>query len=137
MWVKVKVLVTQLCLTLWNPIDSTHQASVSKEFSRQEYWSALPFHSPEDLPDIGIEPRSSALQADSLSTEPLGNPKERQWKDCSNYCTIALISHASKVRLKLLPARLQHVNRELPDVHSGFRKGRGNTEIKLPTSIGS
>ena len=133
----VKVLVTPLCLTLWNPIDSTHQASVSKEFSRQEYWSALPFHSPEDLPNIGIEPRSTALQADSLSTEPLGNPKERQWKDCSNYCTIALISHASKVRLKLLQARLQHVNRELPDVHSGFRKGRGNTEIKLPTSIGS
>ena len=49
------------------------------------------------------------------------NPKE-----CSNYCTIALISHASKVLLKILQARLQqYVKRELPDVQAGFRKGRG------------
>ena len=54
------------------------------------------------------------------------NPKERQCKVCSNYCTIALISHASKVMLKILQARLQqYVNRELPDVQVGFRKGRG------------
>ena len=57
------------------------------------------------------------------------NPKERQCKECSNYDTIALISHASKVRLKILQARLQqasvHVYRELPDVQVGFRKGRG------------
>ena len=45
---------------------------------------------------------------------------------CSNYCTIALISHASKVMLKILQARLQqYVNYELPDVQAGFRKGRG------------
>ena len=51
-------------------------------------------------------------------------------------CTIALISHASKVMLKILQARLQqYVNRELPDVQAGFRKGRGT--IKLPTSAGS
>ena len=50
---------------------------------------------------------------------------------------IALISHASKVMLKILQVRLQqYVNRELPDVQGGFRKGRG-TEIKLPTYIGS
>ena len=50
------------------------------------------------------------------------NPKERQCKECSNYCTIALISHASKVMLKILQARLQqYVNRELPDVQAGFR----------------
>ena len=42
---------------------------MSMGFSRQEYWSGLPFHSPEDLPDPGIEPRSLALQADSLPTE--------------------------------------------------------------------
>ena len=54
------------------------------------------------------------------------NPKERQCKECSNYCTIALISHASKVMLKILQARLQqYVNRELPDVQAGFRKDRG------------
>ena len=57
-------------------------------------------------------------------------------KECSNYNTIALISHASKVMLKILQASLQqYVNCELPDVQAGFRKGRG-TEIKLPTSIG-
>ena len=64
-------------------------------------------------------------------------PKQGNAKECSNYCTIALISHASKVMLKILPARLQeYVNRELPDVETGFRKVRG-TEIKLPTSAGS
>ena len=47
-------------------------------------------------------------------------------KECSNYRTIALISHTSKVMLKILQARLQqYVNRELPDVQAGFRKGRG------------
>ena len=55
------------------------------------------------------------------------NPKERQCqKKCSNYHTIALISQAGKVMLKILQARLQqYVNRELPDVQAGFRKGRG------------
>ena len=54
------------------------------------------------------------------------NIKERQ--ECSNYRTIALISHASTVMLRILQARLQqYVNRELPDVQAGFRKGRGNS----------
>ena len=53
-------------------------------------------------------------------------PKKGNAKECSNYRTIALISHASKVMLKILQARLQeYVNRELPDVQTGFRKGRG------------
>ena len=53
------------------------------------------------------------------------NPKKGNAKECSNYHTIALISHASKVVLKILQARLQqYVNRELPDVQAGFRKGR-------------
>ena len=57
------------------------------------------------------------------------NPKERNVKECSNYHTIALISHASKVMLKILQARLQqYVNRELPDVQTGFRKGKGTRE---------
>ena len=57
------------------------------------------------------------------------NPKERQSKECSNYRTIALISHASKVMLKILQARLQqYINRELPDVQAGFRKGRGTRD---------
>ena len=50
-------------------------------------------------------------------------------KECSNYCTIALISHASKVMLKILQARLhQYVNCELPDVQAGFRNGRGTRD---------
>ena len=58
------------------------------------------------------------------------NPKERQCqRKCSNYHTVALISHASKVMLKILQARLQqYVNRELPDVQAGFRKGRGTRD---------
>ena len=65
------------------------------------------------------------------------NPKERQCKECSNYRTIALISHASKVMLKILQAWLQqYVNRELPDVQAGFRKAE-EPEIKLSTSTGS
>jgi len=56
-------------------------------------------------------------------------PKKSNLKECSNYCTIALISHASKVLLKILQARLQqYVNRELPDVQAGFRKGRGTRD---------
>ena len=54
-------------------------------------------------------------------------PKKGNAKECSNYHTIALISHASKVIFKILQARLQqYVNCELPDVQAGFRKGRGN-----------
>uniref|UniRef100_A0A8B9WZM8 RNA-directed DNA polymerase n=1 Tax=Bos mutus grunniens TaxID=30521 RepID=A0A8B9WZM8_BOSMU len=56
-------------------------------------------------------------------------PKKGNAKECSNYCTIALISHTSKVMLKILQARLQeYVNRELPDVQTGFRKGRGTRD---------
>ena len=56
-------------------------------------------------------------------------PKKGNAKECSNYRTIALISHASKVMLKILQARLQqYVNRELPDVQAGFRKGRGTRD---------
>ena len=58
-------------------------------------------------------------------------------KECSNYCTIALISHASKVMLKSFQARLQlYVNCELPDLQAGFKKAK-EQEIKLPTSVGS
>ena len=56
-------------------------------------------------------------------------PKKGNAKDCSDYCTIALISHASKVMLKILQHRLQqYVNHEPPDVQAGFRKGRGTRD---------
>ena len=55
--------------------------------------------------------------------------KKGNAKECSNYCTVALISHTSKVMLKILQARLQqYVNHELPDVQAGFRKGRGTRD---------
>ena len=64
-------------------------------------------------------------------------PKKGNAKECSNYHTIALISHASKVMLKILQARLQqYMNRELSDVQAGFRRGK-EPEIKMPTSAGS
>ena len=63
----------QSCLTLCDPEDCSHWAPLTLGFSRQEYWSGLSFPSPGDLPDPGIEPRSPALQADSL-------PTELQWK---------------------------------------------------------
>ena len=63
--------------------------------------------------------------------------KKGSAKEGSNYCTIALISHASKVMLKILQAKLQqYMNHELPDVKAGFRKGAG-TRDKLPASVGS
>ena len=56
-------------------------------------------------------------------------PKKFNAKESSNYCTVALISHTSKLMLKILQARLQqYVNRELPDVQAGFRKGRGTRD---------
>ena len=59
-------------------------------------------------------------------------------KKCSNYLTVALIAHASKVMLKILLARVQqYVNRELPNVQARFRKGREKLEIKLPTFVES
>ena len=61
----------QLFATLWTV---AHQAPLSMGFSRQEYWSRLPFPIPGDLPDPGIEPASPTLQADSLLSEPQGKP---------------------------------------------------------------
>ena len=64
----------QLFVTPWTV---AHQAPPSIEFSRQEYWSGLPFPSPGDLPNPGIKPGSPALQADALQSEPPGNPNNR------------------------------------------------------------
>ena len=67
---------------------------------------------------------ATALEKVSFHSSHKGNAKE-----CSNYCTVALISHASKVMHKILQARLQqYMNHELPDVQAGFRKGRGTKD---------
>ena len=67
-------VVAQPCPTLVTPGTVAHQASLSMGFSRQEYWSGLPFPFPGDLPDPGLEPRSPALEADALTSEPPGKP---------------------------------------------------------------
>ena len=65
--VRYHFIIVQLFATPWTV---AYQAPLSMGFSRQEYWSGLPFPSPGDLPNAGIKPGSSALQADALTSEP-------------------------------------------------------------------
>ena len=70
-----------------------------------------------------------ALRSITVGTGFIPIPKKGNAKECSNYLTVALISHASKLMLKILQTRLQqYVNHELPDVQAGFRKGRGTRD---------
>ena len=88
--------VAQSCPTLCHPVVA-YQAPLSIGFSRQEYWSGLPFPSPENLPNPGIKPGSPALQADSLPAELQGKPTgfgdEQTW---------------GKVRVRLIPQTTAH-----------------------------
>ena len=80
---------------------------------------------------------NSAVATGQVKVSFHSNSKERRCQKCSNYCTIALISHTSKVKLKILQARLQqYVNCELPAVQAGFRKGRG-TRDQIANIVGS
>ena len=111
-------------------------------FSRQEYRSGLPFPSPGDLRHSGIKPQSPTLRVGSLLTEPPGKPRKEGCFFPKLGTLMPVISEnqiftdrlsrywvASKVMLKILQARLQqHVNRELPDVQAGFRKGQGTRD---------
>ena len=81
-------LVTKLCRTL------ARQAPLSMGFSKQDYWSVLPFPSPGDLPDPGIEPQSPALQADSLPSELPGKP------NC-NVCNCQIIYYTIEIYITL------------------------------------
>ena len=125
------------------------------EFSKQEYCSGLPFPFPGDPPNPRIKPASPALPVNSLPLKDdavkvlhsicqqiwktqqrpqdwkrsvfIPIPKKDTAKECSNYRTIALISHASKVMLKILQARLQqYMNHELPRCSSWFLKRQRN-----------
>ena len=82
--------VTQSRLTLCDPWTVVGQAPLSMGFSRQEYWSGLPFPSPRNLPDPGIEPESPELHADSVPSEPPG--KHRQ--QCI-YANVTLSTHST------------------------------------------
>ena len=75
-WYKVKVKSLSCVRLFATPWTVAYQAPPFMGFSRQEYWSGLPFHSPGDLPDPGIEPRSPAFQADASTSEPPGKPKK-------------------------------------------------------------
>ena len=69
------LLLVASCGRLFSdPRTVARQAPLSMKFSRQEYWNGLPFPSPGDVPDPGIEPRSPTLQADALTSEPPGKP---------------------------------------------------------------
>ena len=82
-----------------------------------------------------LENSAVGIGLEKVSLIPI--PKKGNAKESSNYCTIALISHTSKVMFKILQAKLQqYVNCELPHVQAGFRKGRG-TRDQLLTSAGS
>ena len=74
LWCSGGGLIIQSCPTLCNPMDCSPQAPLSMGFLRQEYWSGCHFLLQGDLPDPGIEPKSPALQADSLSTKLWGKP---------------------------------------------------------------
>ena len=78
-WVKVKVKSLSRVRLFATPWTVAYQAPRSMGFSRQEYWSGLPFPSPGDLPNPGIEPGSPALQTDTLPSEPLGSLSLLQW----------------------------------------------------------
>ena len=71
---KVKVKSLSRVQLFGTPWTVAHQAPLSMGFSREEHWSGLPFPSPGDLPNPGIEPRSPELQADALTSEPPGKP---------------------------------------------------------------
>ena len=80
-------LVAKSCPTLGTPLTVACQAPLSMGFSRQEYWSGLPFPSPRDLPNPGIEPGSSAQQADSLPAELQGKTQVKV-KVTQSYLTL-------------------------------------------------
>ena len=100
---------THFSILAWRiPWTVAHQAPLSMGFSRQEYWSRLPFPSPGDLPDPGIKPRSPTLQTDSLSSEPLGNPRQHIKKQRHYF-----VHKCNKVDLGSIPG-------------SGISPGEGN-----------
>ena len=122
----------RLFVTPWTV---AQQAPLSMEFSRQEYWCGFPLPTPAN--DAVKVLHSICQQIWETQQWPwdwkrsvfIPIPKKGSAKEGSNYHTITLISHASKVMLKILQARLQqYVNCELPDVQAGFRKGRGTRD---------
>ena len=101
----MKLKVAQSCPTLRDPVDCTAHG-----FFRPEYWSGEPFPSSGDLPNPGIEPRSPALQKDSLPAEPPGKPKNTGVGSCSLLQRIFLTQESNRVLLhcRRILCRLSH-----------------------------
>ena len=98
----------KITVTFAIPWTIAHQAPQSMEFSRQEYWSGLPFPSPGDLPNPGIEPGSPALQADALPSEPPLNSTHYQ----SNGCNVVYGQIHPTVDVTVLSSSQQHSPRQ-------------------------
>ena len=143
MKVKSEREVTQSCPTLGDPMDhSPPGSSVHGIFqARVLEWGAITFSENKASRELFQILKSDAVKVlqslcwqiwktqqgpqDWKRSVFIPIPEKGNAKECSNYCTIALISHASKVILKILQARFQqYMNHELPDIQSGFRKGR-------------
>ena len=89
----------------------------------------IPVELLQPLKDDTVKVLHSAVATGLEKVSFHSNPKKGNAKECSNYCTVALISHARKVVFNIFQARLQqYVNHELPDVQAGFRKGRGTRD---------
>ena len=103
----------------WNQIPYDYTVEVRNRFKGLDFIDRMPDELWTEVCDT--------VQETGIKTIP--KKKKGNAKECSNYLIIALISHASKVMLKILQARLQqYVNRELPDVQAGFRKARGTRD---------
>ena len=103
-------LVAKSCPTLVTPWTVALQAPLSMGLPKQEYWSVLPFPSPGDLPDLGIEPGTLALQADSLPTQPPGKP---------NLCPFCQISDISRLKVWKFSEILGHTGWWFNQVFAG------------------
>ena len=118
-------MVTQSCPTLCNPMSCiAHQPSLSMEFSRQEYWSGLPF--PGDFPDPGIEPGSPALQAHSSPSEPRGSeapPRNRS--RCFRHKQGVRLCGFHVERVSILPKQQESASPPVVTLRSrGYRRPR-------------
>ena len=107
----VLCLAAQRCPTLCDPMGCSPPGSLSKGFSSQEYWSGLPGPPPGDLPNPGIEPRSPALQAESLPSEPPGKPRNGWWGESNRLIPRAAppLYILQEMLVLLIPAMGVHV----------------------------
>ena len=118
----VIVLVAKSCQTFDNPMDCSLPGSFVMEFPRQEYWNGLPFSSPGDLPDSRIEPRSPALQADSLPSESPGKPLLFSYLECP--VRACILSGFSCVQLSVTSETIAHqVSLSMEFFRQGYWRG--------------